>query len=504
VSLLGIEVGKRHCAVAAYSIDGHLLAQTAAVYRPAISTGVMGEVAIQPVWQTVLGALRRVIASIPKDPVQALAIAATGEGIAALDANGRPLASFFIDKVGVDSPSEVISRIGSSRLFDLTGRLPGDADGLAALCWLRAERPAVFERVWKCVPLGVALAAFLGGATVCDYSQACYALPLDTARQTWSRELLQAYQMSRRLLPELMPAGSPIGVTSSRSAEDLGLPREAHIILGGETRACQALGVGAIRGGVAALDLGTTLALCPPFNAAPLRSVMLSQGLPILNHVAPGVFLSRWTSPGERILRWFRDNLTPLEKREAKRGGKGVYDLLFSEMPHDPTDLIVLCALPHGSRGGPRGALLGVGSETSRGAIVKSLLEGMCYRLADGLGRCERVGIGIDLLRATGGGAFSDAWLQLVADTLGRPVESAPAREAGPLGAALLAGMGIGVYDGPEEAVSAAVEIASRHEPDQKRHRLYEQRASLVRSLQERLGDALAIEDGEDVAVATK
>jgi len=338
MSLLGVEIGKRHCAVAAYSAEGGLLAQAASPYRPAVTRGAMGEIPLRPIWETVNDTIRRVVARVAEDPVASLAIAGPGDVVATLDGQGRPTGGYVLDcgaRSGV--PCDVVTELGTSRVFELTGRLPGDADAMALLAALRSQRTDDLSGVWRCVPLGVALAASLGGAVVADYSQACCSFPLDTARQTWSSDLLRAYQMPRRLLPELMPAASPIGTTSAHACEDLGLARRARIILGGETHACQALGVGALGGGVAALDLGATLSLCPPFNAIPLRSVMLSQGLPILSHVVPGVFLSRWQTVGERVLRWFRDHLAPLERQEAKRGGKGVYDILFSEMPEEPT-----------------------------------------------------------------------------------------------------------------------------------------------------------------------
>jgi xylulokinase len=94
-----------------------------------------------------------------------------------------------------------------------------------------------------------------------------------------------------------------------------------------------------------------------------------------------------------------------------------------------------------------------------------------------------RAGIRIDEYRVTGGGARSNAWLQIKADILGRPLVRPQIAEAGALGAAILAGVGGGVYSSAEEAITALVSVDRVFEPDPRRHHLYNERFSRYHQL---------------------
>lgn len=495
MSLLGVEVGSRRCLVAAYSLDGVRLAQAARGYRPE-TRGEAIEIDVPEVWAAVSDAARQVTAQCDQDPVAAVAICATGDGIAALDAQGAPLGSCLLGLVGgAPPPREAESLLGVQRYFELTGRLPGRDDALGLLCWLRRERPQILQRAWRLAPLGVVIGALLGGSAVSDYTQAGRAFPLALLQRTWSRELTDACGLPRRMLPELMPAGTPIGAPTARAVRDWGLPRGARLVLGANDVACQALGAGVARAGLAAYEMGATLRLAPAFQAIPLTSLMLAQGLGIAHHIVEGLFLSEWEGAyGERTLRWYRDNLAPLEKREAQRGGPGVYDLLLSEMPEEPTTLLALPGVALGRALGDdegAGTILGLTHATSRGEIIRALLEGMAYCAADALARCERAGLAIEGLRAVGGGAASDRWLALTADVLGLPVDRPQVADTAPLGAALLAGVGAGLYPSVEAAVEAAVHVQAHVEPDSGRHAAYAERAALAETLRSALEGAM-------------
>ncbi len=496
MSLLGVEVGVRRCVVAAWSVDGTRLAQAARSYRPETRTPPALEIDVTEVWQAVSDAGRQVVAACEADPVAAVAICSTGDGIVAIDPQGRPLGPCLLAVAGEDSLTrDAEQALGVQRFFELTGRLPGHNDALGLLCWMRSQRPEVFERAWRFVPLGVMVGALLGGSTMCDYTQAEHAFPLSIAHRTWARELLEACHLPRRAFPELMPAGTPIGSPTPHATQEWGLPRGVRLVLGGNDRACQALGAGVAAAGLALVDMSASLRLAPAFQAIPLTSLMLQQGLPIGHHVAADLFLSTWEVPyGERTLRWFRDNLAPLEKREAQRGGIGVYDLLLGEMPDEPTRLLALGSPPAGAtqaeEDGPA-ALLGITPTTTRGEIIRAILEGLGYELAEGLARCERAGLGVAGLRAVGGGAASDRWLRLTADVIGLPVERCRVAETAPLGAALLAGVGAGLYPSLAAAVEAATGVSDVFAPDPARHGAYVERAALAAEMRASLGSAL-------------
>ena len=146
-------------------------------------------------------------------------------------------------------------------------------------------------------------------------------------------------------------------------------------------------------------------------------------------------------------------------------------------MPESPTDLLVL---PHFAPTGPPyfdehpyALIAGLTLETTRGVFIKGLLEGVTYYFRQGLEQMATAGIPIEELRATGGGARSNSWLQATADILRRPLLRPRVTEASALGATILAGSGSGVYSSIEEAVSILVRIDRAFEPDPCTQALY-------------------------------
>lgn len=494
MSLLGLDVGMTRTIAAAYSVEGERLARTVATYRPAPDVAGTLELDVQQVWQGVCEALRGVAVETDRDAITALAVCSTGEGLVGLDSEGRPLGRCLVTVRTPGSPARgSTGAMDDPRFFEIAGRLPDEHDALALLSWLRERRAEQFWRAWRFVPLGVFVGSALGGAVVCDPSQAARALPLHVARRAWSQELLTSHRLPRRLLPDLQPAGTPIGAVAGRVASEVGLGKGVRVILGAQELACQALGAGVHGSGPALLDLGASLRMGATFQAIPLTALMLAEGLGMAPHAVEGLLLSVWESPhGERTLRWFRDHLAPLEKREAQRSGMGVYDLLLSEMPARPTSLLALpgCDSDDGGDGAPGGgALLGVDYDTTRGEIVRAILEGVTLQALGALRRYERAGVRVDEVRAVGGGAASDRWLQIVADVLGMPVRRPGAHDSGTLGAALLAGLGSGAYATPGEAVGAAVRYEVCLEPNPDDHEAYRERAELADEARGRLGD---------------
>jgi len=493
MSLLGVDVGVTRCIAAAYTVDGERLARSAVAYRPQTGRSGVTELDLQEVWNGLCHAVGQVAHHTQEDPIRALALCATGEGLVVLSQDGRPFGPCLLG-VGDAHRASPPARDGPGhqRFFEITGRLPGPHEAVDLICWLKEERPEILARAWRIVPLGAYVVHALGGVTACDYSLAGHAWPLDVLRRAWSRELLPSCVPAKRVLPELLQAGTPVGALSSRAAQDLGLSRATRIVMGAHELCCEALGAGVVSGGDALLDLGASIRMAATFQAIPLTSLMMAEGLGIRPHAVEGLLLSPWECyHGERVLRWFRDHLTPLEKREAQRTGTGVYDLLLSEMPEDPTTLLVLPGCSDEGPEGGQGALLGVTYDTTRGAIVKALLEGVGYQLRGALRAYERAGIGVSGMRAVGGGATSDRWLRICADVLGMPVRRTHTHETGTLGAALLAGMGSGVYGSVEEATTAGVQIDATFEPDAKHHEEYVERANLADEARSCLRDLL-------------
>ncbi|MDW8070475.1 MAG: FGGY-family carbohydrate kinase, partial [Anaerolineae bacterium] len=190
-----------------------------------------------------------------------------------------------------------------------------------------------------------------------------------------------------------------------------------------------------------------------------------------------------------------RDTMAAAEYAEAQAKGYDIYDRLMAELPAEPTNLMVL---PHFATCGPptfdansSGVIMGLKLETTRGQLIKGLLEGITYYFVEALDLIPRDVLQITEFRATGGGAKSDVWLQLTADILGQPIMRLQVNECGVLGAALLAGVGSGRFASGVEASEAFVRVTHTFEPRPEVHAVYQERVARYKQLYPLIKDYL-------------
>jgi xylulokinase len=190
---------------------------------------------------------------------------------------------------------------------------------------------------------------------------------------------------------------------------------------------------------------------------------------------------------GGLALRWFRDGFGEPQGGQPATGSGDAYDLLLAAASPAPTSLLVL---PHFSGSGTptldtrsKAAILGLTFATTRSDIAKAILEGLTYELRLNLDLLREGGVRIDVLRAIGGGARSKLWLQLKADITGIPVVTPRITEAAAFGAALLAGVGAGVFPSAASASTRFLRLTDTYTPDPDRHAAYSRQFELYREV---------------------
>jgi xylulokinase len=482
MSLIGIDVGTTGCKVIAIRDDGAILASAQREYDILRPQPGWAELDSQQVWNCIREALREVAAQTKNDPAAALCVSSMGEAMTPVSADRRILGNCLL---GFDTRgTETLARLGELDplvFFERSGNVPSTIYGGPKLIWLRDHRPDLFRQTYKFLNWADLVAYLLGGDPITDYSLANRSLFFDLRGECWSQATLDWVGMPAEKLPGLAQAGTVTGTVAAPVAEDLGLPRSARVVIGAHDQCANAVGAGVIRGGMALYGLGTYICIAPTYDTIPATATMMQSRLNVEHHALPGLYVSFYHNlTGGALLKWFRNTFARAEHEVAKARGEDVYDLLLAEMPAEPTDLLVL---PHFAPTGPpyydddaRGLIVGLTLETTRGEFVKGLLEGVTYYFRDGVERMTQAGINIAEYRVTGGGARSDAWLQIKADILGKPLTRPKVTQAGALGAAILGGVGAGVYASAEQAIAALVQVDRTFEPDPRRHALYTER----------------------------
>ncbi len=292
--------------------------------------------------------------------------------------------------------------------------------------------------------------------------------------------------------------GLDIGTTGAKAvvfkengAGILGLNGGTTVIAGGFDQCCCALGAGLLDTESVALSVGTLEGITAITDTYRPDSALLEGNHGLGFYIIEGLFstLAYVTTSGA-ILRWYRDTLGAVEEQEAKSQGGSPYEIMIDSTPDCPSGIFVM---PYFAGSGTpwldpnqRGTVFGLTLDTDRSEIIKGVLDCICYEVRVNLESLAAAGFRIKKLRAVGGGARSERWMQLKADITGLPVETTDVTEAGCLGAAFLAGLGSGVFSSSGDILEIT-KIRHVYEPRTAMKQSYDEAYRKFRELRSRV-----------------
>lgn len=506
MSLLGIDVGTTGCKVVAFADDGTAIAAAYREYDISRPRPGWDELDAGDVWRKAKSAISEVAGKTARDPIRALAVSSLGEATVPVRLDRAIVGPSMLlsDNRGEEYLPELSSRLAANRLYEINGNTLGNHYSLTKLLWLSRHQPAIYERAERFLHWSGFIAFMLGAAPHVDYSLANRTLLFDVNRQAWSPELLAWAGLDAARLPTPVPSGTVVGEVGHAIARELGLPPGVAIVSGAHDQCANAVGCGVISGGSAVYGMGTFHCITPVFSQRRDAALMIERGLNTEHHAIPGCYVSFIYNQGGSLVKWYRNTFAAAEHRQAQAAGQDVYDSLFAELPDRPSSVLVL---PHFTATGPpdfitdsSGVVLGLHLDTSRGDVLKGILEGSAFYLKQCIDALPPTGIAIADYRAVGGGSKSDAWVQLCADVFGRPFLRPQVTEAGALGAAMIAGVGRGVFSSYADAVDRMVKPDKRFEPQTRNTEYYAERCAQYARLWPLLGAYLR-EDSHQLAV---
>jgi xylulokinase len=497
MSLLGIDVGTTGCKAAVFSRQGHQLASAYEEYDNLRPRPGWAELDAAEVWGKVKTTVSKIASDAASDPIEALAVSSLGEAMVPVTEDRQVLGPSILnfDVRGEEYLGRLGDVLANDRLYRINGNTLGNHYGLTKLMWIKEHQPDLYERADKFLLWGSFVPFMLGADPVVDYSLANRTLLFELDRQGWSEELLALAGLDRSKLPDTAPSGTVIGTVSHGVASELGLPANVSIVTGAHDQCANAVGCGVIQEGQAVYGMGTFMCITPVFSKQREPAVMIERGVNTEHHAVPGKFVSFIYNQGGSLVKWYRDTFAATEHRHAEEAGRDVYEDLFAEIPEGVSPTVVL---PHFATTGPPefvsdscGVVAGLRLETSRGDILKGILEGVTYYLQECVESLPPTGIEIAEYRAVGGGSKSDTWIQMTADILQRPLVRPQVTEAGALGAAIIAGVGCGQFPSYEAGVEAMVSLERTFEPDPQKRELYASRFEKYRRLWPLMADYL-------------
>lgn len=490
MNLLSLDIGTTRCRAAVFDPEKGCRGFASADCPVLSAPDGKAEQDAEEVARTAIGTLARALAASDVREAGALSLSVQGDAVIPVDAEGRALhpAVLGMDYRSAPQAARVARTLGGWRIYRQTGMRPHPIAAVAKILWLRERRPEVYARARRMLTYGDFILAKLGGEMAIDVTMASRTMGFDLCRGDWAEGLLRRLGIEPRLLSPILESARPAGRMSADACRQAGLRGAPLLVTGAHDQVCAALGAGipAAAGGV--VSTGTAEVLSVAFER-PLRGrVLYDGGYPCYRFAREGTYFTfSLNHAGGILLSWFRDTVAEAWKREAEAAATDPYDLILARLPPGPSPLLVL---PHFNGGGTpwndprsRGAILGLSLSTGTGDIGLAILESLAFELRINLERLEAGGIPIADLVAVGGGSRSLRWLQLKADVLGRPLRTLPSVESASTGAAILAGVGAGVYRSLEEGIGALVGRGETVEPRAEMVERYRNRYAAYRNL---------------------
>ena len=424
--------------------------------------------------------------------------------IKAVSFSGQMHSSVFLDKnMDVIRPAilwsdtrtsaecrEIYERVGGiNELAKLVSNPALEGFTAPKILWLRNNEPDNFNKLEKVLLPKDYIRYKLSGKLGMDLSDAAGTLLCDVKAEEWSVEIMDKLDLKESLMPPVLNSIDVVGSVTKEAAEKTGLSTTTKVVGGGADNACGAVGSGIIKAGRVMASLGSSgvvLAQTDQPEADPEGRIHL------FNHAVPGsyymmgVMLSAGMSFKWMKEKMFNDELDyeQLNKEAAavESGSEGLIFLpyLYGERtPHADADA--------------RGVFFGISGKHKRGHFIRSVMEGVSFGLRDSLELIKERGVEIDEIRLIGGGAKSELWQQITADIFGESISILNIEQGPAFGAAIIAGVGAGVFPDFESIVEELVDVVKTVEPIKENVKKYNDSykiyQSLYKDLEERFKD---------------
>lgn len=466
---IGVDIGTSGTKSLLIDPDGNILAESSAAYGLAMPKPMWTEQDPEDWWAATVKTVRGVVKQARVKPAEVKAIGLSGQmhGSVFLDKSGKVIrpALLWNDQRTADECEE-ITRLAGGR-DELIRMVANPAlTGFTApkILWLRNKEPKRFEKLKTVLLPKDEIRRRLTGEIATEVSDASGMLLLDVRNRCWSDELLGKLQLDRALFGTVYESEEVTGSLRPDVAEKLGLTSDCLVVGGAGDCAAGAVGNGIVRRGVLTASLGTSgvvFAHCdePQYDQA--------GRLHTFCHAVRG----KWHMMGVTLsaagsLQWFVEKIC---KELASRRGSDPYQTINAEAAEVPAGSDGLLFTPYlaGERtphADPlaRGCFVGLTSKHERGHMARAVMEGVAMSLRESVEIIKELGVPVQEMRLSGGGAKSPLWKQIFADVMDQSACTINAEQGPAYGVALLAAVGSGQYKSIEEACKATIEVVKR------------------------------------------
>ncbi|MBS7643485.1 xylulokinase [Candidatus Bathyarchaeota archaeon] len=477
-----IDAGTIGCRTIIFDTEGHEIGRAYDEYLSYYPLPAWVEQNAEDWWITACNTVKRAIATTKVNPEDIVGVSVTNqrETIVPVDIDGKPLRNAIVwqDRRTVPQCEWIKKNVGADVVYQITGLTVDPYFSAPKILWIMENQPEIVKKTFKFLLVHDYIEYKLTGEFVTDWSNASRTMLFDVEKFEWSEKLSNEMGIPKEKMPTAYASGTKVGEVTKEAAESTGFAEGTPVAAGGGDQQCGAVGVGVVRLGRIKATTGTgtfMLAFLDEPKRDRQKRVLCSC------HAVPGKWVmeaSMFTTGA--VYRWFRDRFGQLEKLTASQLGIDAYELLNDEADAAPVGSGGVLVIPHFiGAGAPhwdpkaRGVILGLALGHERKHVIRAIMEGVCFEIRRNIEVMRELGIKIEEMRITGGATRNPTWNQIQADVYGIPVAKGVVEEATSLGAAILAGVGAGIYRDVADAAEKMVIIGERRMPIAKNHDLY-------------------------------
>lgn len=443
-------------------------------------------------WRATLTTVRQALSIAAIDPASIAGIGLSGQmhSSVLLDERNESLrpSILWCDTRTTEQCRWITETVGADNLARWVSNPALEGFTAPKLIWVRDHEPEIYKKIRRVVLPKDYIRYKMTGVFAMEVSDAAGTLLFDVRNRRWSHELMAAIGLPADIMPPVYESIDVCGHITQAFADATGLKAGTPVVGGGADNTCGAVGAGIVQPGRVLASLGTSGVVL-----AHTDDVLVDPDLRV--HTFCHSIPHKWYLMGVTLFaggsfRWVRDTFGQLEMSVGRLINTDPYELLAYEADQAPVGSEGLIFLPYlmGERtphkdANAKGAFIGLTGRHTKQHIVRAVMEGITFAMRDSIEIMREMGLSVGQVRTTGGGARSTIWRQIQADVYGAEVVTINAEEGPAFGAAMLAGVGSGVYPSVEASADAIVRIVSSTEPDDKVVAQYEQYYQVFQSL---------------------
>jgi xylulokinase len=500
--LAGIDVGTSGVKAVLIDEAGGLAAEATEPYPLYSPEPSWYEQDPQDWWDGTVRTLCRVLAESGVDPSHVAGIGLSGQyhGLVVLDAQRNVLRRSILwnDQRTARQSDDIVERVGKETLLRVCATRGAPYFTACKLQWVRDHEPRVYEKIDKLMLPKDYVRFRLTGELATDETDASGTLFLDIPHRRWSREVIDRLGVDGHILPDVVESTAVSGQVSESAAQATGLKKGTPVAGGAGDQAAAAIGLGIVEEGTAAYSIGTSGVIYVSTDDVRIDE---AGRVNTFCHAVPGKWcLLACVNAATASYQWFIDSFADQERGEASRGSRNIYQILEEQAGQAPPGSDGLLFLPYlsGERHPhtdtrARGVFFGLHTGHRKPHFLRAVMEGVAYSFRDCLEVVRENGVRVSQIRATGGGAHSPLWMSIQTSVSSEPILLMDSRSGGaPFGAAILGGVGAGMFTDVKEACARLVRTGERLAPDPVKASLYGRYFELFRTMYPTLKDTYA------------